>query len=160
MGKEVAKKTKYNLSPEEIQRRSDNAKRLVAEGRIGGAGRGQGRKRKPRVTELLAESAQNHAKKLEKVYKDGIDPKQPMHIRLKAAGEWVSIAQAEAQLQLKEDEFDEKIKNANTEQLVAIILGELEKPGAREAFDGYFTVEGSAVELGPGEFEEDSEGVT
>lgn len=160
MASKPVKREHYNISDEERQRRSDNAKALVAKGVIGGAGRGQGRKRKPRVDELLAEAAHDNAHKIEKVYKDGINPKQPIHIRLKAAGEWVSIAQQQAKLQLQESEFDEKIKNANEEQLIAIILQELEKPGAKEAFNGYFDVEGSAIELGQGQLEEDSENAT
>lgn len=90
------------ITPEERKRRSDLAKRLVAEGKIGGAGRGQGRKRIPRASEIAAEKARAHAPEIVQAYIDALDPSQPAATRIKAADSWLRLEQTEADLQLRE----------------------------------------------------------
>lgn len=52
------------LSPQERKRRSDRAKQLVKEGKLGGPNQGQGRKRTEKANEKLAREAARHSQKM------------------------------------------------------------------------------------------------
>jgi hypothetical protein len=84
------------------------ALQLVYEGKIGGAGRGQGRKgRKKRAAAHVAEEARRLSKEIANVYKDIMtaengDPK----LKMAAADRFIDIEHKEASLTLKEEEVD------------------------------------------------------
>lgn len=61
------------ISEAERQRRRELAKRLVAEGKIGG-NRGGGRPKKKSATELALEKLQDEADSIVQALRDGIDP--------------------------------------------------------------------------------------
>lgn len=125
------------VTDEERKRRSELAKKLVAEGKIGGAGRGQGRKRKPRVGEIVAEAANEEAQNIISVFRDAIGPDQKINVRLDAANKWVSIAADESKLQMQEDSED-FINNAGREELIGYIVQKLTSGQGRAALAAYF----------------------
>ena len=52
-----------------------------------------GRPRTPRASEIAAREAQEHAEEIVQAFRDGLDPSQPIQVRLKAAVEWSKIEQ-------------------------------------------------------------------
>jgi hypothetical protein len=61
------------ISEQERKRRSELAKKLVAEGRIGG-NRGGGRPKKKTATDIVAEKIADEADSIYQALQDGIDP--------------------------------------------------------------------------------------
>lgn len=105
----MATKAKTKPSAELSKKRSDNAKALVAQGKIGGAqyGRLGGRPRKPRAAEKVAAEAIEKADEIVQVFKDIISDEEASHaMKLKAVTEWLSIENDEAKLALQEESFD------------------------------------------------------
>ena len=60
----MAEGKKLELSPQERKRRSDRARALVKEGKLGGPNQGQGRKRTEKANEKLAREAARHSQKM------------------------------------------------------------------------------------------------
>ncbi|HEY6761087.1 MAG TPA: hypothetical protein VI318_16435 [Baekduia sp.] len=110
--------------------RSERARQLVAEGRIGGAGRGQGRPRKPRPTELAAESARQHWSSIEDALLTGVTA-GTVEQRSRAAERWLRLALGEGTLQVREraedraDEYaamsDDEVRARFAGELIAMI---------------------------------------
>lgn len=91
--------------------RRERALQLKEDGKMGpqfGSLGGARAKERKRVTEVIAESAAEHAEQIQQVFIDGIDPSQPIGVRLKAAKEMVGIASEYDALMLKarQAEFD------------------------------------------------------
>lgn len=98
------------------------AQQLIYEGRLGGPGRGQGRKRQPRASEAVAQYVQDVlSPKIQKALRDGLREDEDITIRLKTADMALKIEREEAALQLREDESD--LANADKEQLIAALIG-------------------------------------
>lgn len=110
------------LSPQEIQRRSEQARKMVAEGKLGGPGRGQGARRKKRVAQLVALEARKHANEISQVLIDAIQPDKPTSVRLKGVEMWLKIERDEAALQLQEER---NLETMSTAQLIEEIAGRL-----------------------------------
>jgi hypothetical protein len=124
----VAEKKKRNFSPESRQKLSDLAKQRHAEGKLGGAefGRKGGRATKrARAAQAVAEAAQDEVsrRRIINVFRDAVDPNQPMGIRMKGATEWLAIEREEGKLALQESEVD--AKNHSREELLAILAKKL-----------------------------------
>jgi hypothetical protein len=81
--------------------RRERALQLVSEGRIGGARPGAGRPRKPRPSELAAESARQHWQTIEAALLAGISEGTPEQ-RARAAQQWLRIGLGEGQLEQRE----------------------------------------------------------
>lgn len=145
---------KLNISDEERQRRSELAKRLHAKGQFGGRQPGAGRPRKKRAAEIVAEAAVDLADDMVASFRDGMSPKQPASVRIKAATELLKIEHSEAELKIKENQ---QLDGMSNEQLVALIaerFGRLADGGALPpGFDDF--IEGEAEELP----DEDDEGL-
>lgn len=108
-----------DVSPEESQRRSELAKRLHAEGKLGGKEFGKlgGRPRKKRAAEIVAEKAADEAQLIVDAYIDALKSDN-MNVRLQAARDWLGVELKEAELQLKEDRDFNKLNKDE-------IIGEL-----------------------------------
>lgn len=108
----VADKQKKNFSPESRQKLSDLAKQRHAEGKLGGAKYGamggRASRKTDRISKRVAEAAEDErqAKKIIEVFKDAIDPNQPMAVRLKGAQAWVDIAVQHGKFELQEEAHD------------------------------------------------------
>ncbi len=92
-----------SLSDKEIERRKDNANKLVKEGKIGGSEFGKlgGRPRKRRANEEVAEAAREHIEAVIDSFVSAMDPKQPPYVRMQAAKELLKIEQLETERQDK-----------------------------------------------------------
>lgn len=124
-GTKPDRKPKRRMSEEARQAASERAKRLHAEGRLGGSKFGKlgGRPRKARVTEKIAEEANKEAEKITRVFKDAIDPAQPMSIRLKGAQIWTEISSQEAKIAIQEE--DAEGRQHSREELIEILASKL-----------------------------------
>lgn len=109
----------HQYSPEEIQRRKDLAKKLVAEGRIGGPRPGSGRPpTKRRAAQAIAEAANNHTKEIIDAFKSGVDPSQPASVRVTTAEKWLGVERQESELRLKEDR---QLEDMSADDLINLI---------------------------------------
>jgi hypothetical protein len=108
------------------------AKQMNEDGKMGGAkygALGGARKtQKRRATEIVAESAAEHAEAIKQVFIDGIDDTNPIGVRLQAAKEFLKVEQDDIERDLAERkaEFDAM----NKEQLVGNITEMLAKLSA------------------------------
>src|SRR5262245_8613930 len=106
------------LTDAERKRRSDRAKELVEQGKIGGPRPGSGRPRKVRAAEIVAEKARANADKIAQAYIDALDPAKPDAIRLQAARDWLGVENKEGELTRKEEK---DLDSMNKNELVAEI---------------------------------------
>lgn len=127
MAEQNGEQKKREISPAARQRLSELARQRHAAGTFGGAkfGRLGGRPRKKRVAETVSEAAQDPAmaRQIIQVFKDSIDPNQPMSIRLKGAMALHEIDQSEARLALREEES--AAKQHSRDELIAILSQKL-----------------------------------
>lgn len=126
-------KKKRNFSPETREKLSRLAKERHADGRLGGpefgklGGRPKGRN-KDRIAKRVAEAAaeEENAKQIINVFKDAINPSQPMAIRLKGAEAWAKLAQEHAKFELQEDVADQQ--QLSREELIEAVKKQLAGP--------------------------------
>jgi hypothetical protein len=129
------------LSDEERKRRSDQAKRLVAQGKFGGKQPGSGRPRKKRASELVAERVSQHATEIWNELWDLRNDKSSA-IRLKALVEMLDIEERERGVQVEEQK---QLENKSRDELLTYVLemrSSLQGQGALP-----FDVEGEAAEI-------------
>lgn len=107
--------------------RSERAKAMVADGKIGGSDFGKlgGAKRKSnkRATEVVAEAAADNAEAIKRVFLDGIDPSKPIGIRLQAAEKILKIEADQAKRE--GEEADRDFDNMKKGELIDFIVGGL-----------------------------------
>lgn len=151
----MADKSKRNFSPESRQKLSDLAKQRHADGKLGGAdfgakGGNTPRKSK-RISKKVAEAAEvdRTARQIIEVFKDAIDPNQPMSVRLKGAQAWVEIAVQHGRLEIQEEAHESS--QHSREELIEMLSKKLTQgPTAtviRKQIEEYNTIEGEAVEI-------------
>lgn len=111
------------------------AQQLIYEGRLGGPGRGQGRRRQARASETVAEYVRETlTPKIQKALKDGLHEGEDLTIRLKTADMALKVEREEAQLQLREEQSD--LDNASKEQLIAAIIALTSDSETQAALEG------------------------
>lgn len=119
-----------NYSPEEIARRSENAKALNREGRFGGAQPGSGRPpTKRRAAQKVAEAAEKHSDEIIAAFREAVQPGNPASVRVQAAREWITVERQERELSLKEEK---SFEDMSAPELIAAIMakfGRLEAGG-------------------------------
>lgn len=98
---------------------------LYQEGRFGGKNRGQGRKRKPRAAEVVAEEVRKMTSDITSALRDGLNDGN-IRTRLLAADQALKIEKEETLLQLKEEGAD--IENMNRDDLIAELFSLGEDP--------------------------------
>lgn len=114
------------------------ALQLVYEGRLGGAGRGQGRKRKPRVGQVVAEEMRKRSSKIVSAIEKGLDSDNE-RTALTAAEMAVRIDREEAALSLKEEEVD-NVDNMTKEELVATLIQLASDPGTEAQLEAVIDI--------------------
>lgn len=121
------------LSVEERQRRSDLAKRLRSEGKLGGpkSKENAGRPRVKRASELVAEGIREDAPKILKALRMALAADSPS-VKLKAALEMLNIEREETKIQLKEEK--QAYENMDRDKLLGLI-GERFKQLKKEGVD-------------------------
>lgn len=118
---------KRQLSPEAREKLSRLAKERHARGEFGGREFGKlgGRPRKDRAAKRVAEAAQDDpmARQIIQVFKDAIQPDQPMGIRIKAAEAIIQVEREEAKVAMAEEDHDARVHSR--EELLEILSGSL-----------------------------------
>jgi hypothetical protein len=110
------------------------ALQLVAEGKIGGPNRGQGRKRKPRAAEAVAEHVRNHlVPQIKDALEDALNSDSNKD-KLQAVGMAMDIERQEDKLKLQEESAD--IENETREELIASLIELAEDPSIKAAIEG------------------------
>jgi hypothetical protein len=118
------------------------AYQMVKEGRLGGAGRGQGRKRKPRAAEKVAEAVRHKADKIIKAIDDGLDA-ESTRTRLDAAAMALKIERDETILQLKEEEID--LDRMGKDELVDSLIQLVSDPSIEAQLEAVIDLPPSAI---------------
>jgi len=137
--------TGWDLERREKQR--EVAKRLVEEGKFGGAGRGQGRPRKKRASEVIAEQVSSEGQdifdRFMEIVRGGNDGNS-----IAAGRTLIEIEEKERKLQIEEEQSYEDMRGNDLAESIMNLLFELSADGAIELpiVEGEFTplTEGSA----------------
>lgn len=116
---------------------------MVQEGRIGGSGRGQGRKRKPRAAEHVAEEVRKRSGKIVAALDAGLEA-DSVRTRLEAAGMALKIERDEAVLQLKEYEVD--LDQMGKDELLAELVQLVADPSTEAQLEAVIDLPPSAIE--------------
>jgi len=137
---------KYNISPQEVERRKRHAQEMIKAGKMGGQfGKLGGRPKVKRASELVAEAARDLSKEIIDAYKRGLIDESAF-VRLKAAKELLDIETKEAELQIKEEVA---LKNATKDELIDELLGAFKKFNANEVLPtGFIDSEAEIVSDG------------
>lgn len=151
----MAEKPKKNFSPEARQKLSDLAKQRHAEGKLGGpkfgAMGGKAKGKKDRISKRVADAAQEEtqASQIIEVFRDAIDPSQPIGIRLKGAQAWVDIAVQHGKFELQEEAHE--AAQHSREELIDMLTKKLTSgPTAnvlKKQIESKAIVDGEVVEL-------------
>jgi len=130
-------------TPERIQQQREIAKRLVEEGRFGGAGRGQGRPRKPRPQQKVAELSANDGKiwyaTLMEILTHGSESN-----RLLALRELRYISEKERELEEREEQGN--VDSMRKDQLLAFVVNKLMELGENGVIPAEI-IDGEATEI-------------
>ena len=149
----MGEKRTYHISDEERKARSERAKKARAEGKLGGSNIGQGRHKKPRASEELAEAAKDEAENMRRTLKD-VMKNGSAGVKLNAVKTWIEIEQKEENIKIKEKQL--AYSKASEEQLIKMIgarLKELKDAGIK--IPDYIDVD--AFEVEPKQIENGSE---
>jgi hypothetical protein len=155
----VSEKPKKNFSPESRQKLSDLAKQRHAEGKLGGpkygAMGGRAPKKKDRISKRVADAAEEErqANQIIEVFKDAIDPSQPISVRLKGAQAWVDIAVQHGKFELQEEAHE--AAQHSREELIEMLSKKLTSGPTgsiiRKQIEEHNVIEGEAIEVEPDE---------
>ncbi len=121
------------LSPQEHKRRSDKAKELVASGKLGGANRGQGRKKQVKANEKVADEAARHSQKIIDRLLDVIENGKNAEA-LNAISMWLKI-EAEETHRKSQQEVSELEGKSKDELMKFVIEKLIEKQGTGETLE-------------------------
>lgn len=112
------------------------ALQLIYEGRLGGPNRGQGRKKMPRASELLAERLRKKVDRMENAIDRGLDAENEK-VALDAVKTAIKIEHDEAALQVKEQQAEASLDGLSKEELIERII-EIASEATTEAAIGEF----------------------
>jgi len=140
-------------TPERKEKQREIAKRLVEEGKFGGAGRGQGRPRKPRasekVAELVAGDGRRIYERLMSILENGTDSNSILAVRELRAIE-------ENERKISDDDENREIDNMKKDQILALVVGKLLELGEKGVLPDDI-IDGEAIDItdnGPPELSE------
>lgn len=113
------------------------AYQLVFEGRFGGPGKGQGRKREPRAAEVIAEALREEprVKKMISALDRALTKKAGTRANLDAIKLAHEIEKGERSLQLKEEAHNDTL-GTTREELLGTIFELVQQPGVAQAING------------------------
>lgn len=130
-------------TPERIEKQRELAKDLVAKGKFGGANRGQGRKRKPRASEKIAELVSNDGRKiydrLMLILENGTDSNSILAVRELRAIE-------ENERKIADGDEDREIENMQKDEVLALVITKLLELGEKGVIPGDI-IEGEIVAI-------------
>lgn len=131
-------------TPERREKQRQVALRQVAEGNFGGAGRGQGRKRKPRHSEVVADEARNQGKRIYKRLISIVDSGSDQ-ASMGAIDRLRQYEEQERQIELQEEQQD--VDNMMKDELLAVVVARLMELEAKGAIPGVIDEEAELVEF-------------
>lgn len=144
-----------NWTPERREKQREVAKDLVAQGVFGGKGRGQGRPRKKRASEIVAEKVADEGQdifdRLMEITRHGKDSSS-----IAAASKLLEVEERERKAHLEEEQQIEDMRMNDLKELVWNQLLELNESGIIETD----FIEGELVSIeegGSSDFSEESE---
>lgn len=118
------KKRSYNISEEERQRRSERARQLVKQGKIGGVQKGAGRPKKERASEVVAEKIREDGERIYRALRKALNSKSDS-VALKAALAMIQIEREEEEYQAKEEQ--RMYENLSREKLLEMVGQHIKK---------------------------------
>lgn len=119
-----SKKRSYNISEEERQRRSERARQLVKQGKIGGVQKGAGRPKKERASEVVAEKIREDGERIYRALRKALNSKSDS-VALKAALAMIQIEREEEEYQAKEEQ--RMYENLSREKLLEMVGQHIKK---------------------------------
>jgi len=132
------------------------AYQLLFEGKWGGANRGQGRPRKQRAAEVLADHIRsNLTNKLKNALTRALNADEGSKTNLEAVKLSMEIERGERKLQLEEEEHDGNIGDTR-EQLLTTLFEIVGEPATAAAIEGYAEDITDAEVIGAGRFDIES----
>lgn len=137
---------KYEITPAERLRRSEAAKALHAEGKIGGAQKGAGRPRKQRAQEVVAEGIRDDGDKILKALREALKDKSNT-TKLKAALAMLEIESKETELKIKEEQ--RTYDNMSKDKLLELAFERIQQL-KEQGIDVGEVIQGRARESGSG----------
>jgi len=138
------------LTEKERARRSELAKRMNEEGKFGGAGHGQGRKKKVSANEKAAQEAARNGQKIVDAILHSLENGKPGE-RLKAAQLWLEIEARELDRAAKTNQSE--LESASKDELIKFIVGKMAELKTSGLEIPNFDLEAKAVEVTPKEIE-------
>jgi hypothetical protein len=133
-----------NWTPERIEQQRELAKDLVAQGKFGGAGRGQGRKRKPRASEKVAELVAGDGRKIYDRLMDILENSTASNSIL-AIRELRAIEENERKI--ADDDEDKVIDDLKKDQLLALVVDQLMKLGDKGVIPTDEIIDGEVIRV-------------
>jgi hypothetical protein len=133
-----------NWTPERIEQQRELAKDLVAQGKFGGAGRGQGRKRKPRASEKVAELVAGDGRKIYDRLMDILENSTASNSIL-AIRELRAIEENERKI--ADDDEDKAIDDLKKDQLLALVVDQLMKLGDKGVIPTDEIIDGEVIRV-------------
>jgi hypothetical protein len=133
-----------NWTPERIEQQRELAKDLVAQGKFGGAGRGQGRKRKPRASEKVAELVAGDGRKIYDRLMDILENSTASNSIL-AIRELRAIEENERKI--ADDDEDKAIDDLKKDQLLALVVDQLVKLGDKGVIPTDEIIDGEVIRV-------------
>lgn len=118
------KKRSYNISEEERKRRSERARQLVKQGKIGGVQKGAGRPKKERASEVVAEKIREDGERIYRALRKALNSKSDS-VALKAALAMIQIEREEEEYQAKEEQ--RMYENLSREKLLEMVGQHIKK---------------------------------
>jgi hypothetical protein len=138
------------ISEEERERRSKLAKELNNRGDFGGAGMGQGRKKKQTANEKAALEAARNGQKIVDAILHTLENGKTGE-KLKAAALWLEIEAREVERNDKKKQHELDV--ASKDDLIKYIVGQMAQLKQQGIEVPNFDIDGSAVEVKPKEIE-------
>ncbi len=118
-------------SPERREQQREIAQRLVSEGKFGGKGRGQGRPRKKRASEVVAEQVANEGQEIFDRLMEITRGGRPGD-SISAARTLLETEEKERKLQLEEEQT---VEDMHRNDLLELVAGLLTEAGINEQFN-------------------------
>jgi hypothetical protein len=138
--------SKQSITEEERKRRSELAKKMHKDGVFGGAGKGQGRKKKETANEKASREAARNSQKIVDAIIDALENGKPGE-KLKAAQLWLEIEAREIDRKVKQEHS--QLESASKDELIKFIIGKMSELKASGLEIPNFDIDANAEEIKP-----------
>lgn len=124
------------------------AYQMMAEGKIGGAGRGQGRKSKSRASSQVAEHIRSPrmVRKINQALEDALDDENK-RVQLEAVKIAMDLEDKDSRFELDAEKHDAELDNMDKDELIGTLISLAEDSATQAAVKG-FAIDADHVEVG------------